>query len=224
METYLRASSPYSEGWIAWVMLLILCCIVISVWLQPSIIKNSFHNLFENRVRGNQLYSTSFTFIGSGLLLLSQACTFAMFIYIDYAYTHHFFHITAYLLTGALFLGMWIVQDILLRFISFVFFNKEVLQTYRYYRLTLNTCFTLIIYPILLLIMFTNWIPTTSIHIIIIAILITLFILIAIKLFRLFSPKILDCFYILLYLCTLEILPYLGWIEVTRILLSTMSL
>lgn len=221
METVLRISSPYSEGWVAWLMLLILGCMVLSVWLQPNIMKNSIHNLGENKLRGNQLNSTSFTFIGSGLLLLSHIMVFSLLIYLCYARQHSNFPISGYLLTCALFVGMWLMQDLLFRLVSFVFFNKEILHTYRFYRLTLHTFLTWITYPVLLLLMFTPWFGSKAVLVVLILFLVALFSLIAFKLFRLFSFGFLDYLYILLYLCTLEMLPFFGWIYATYSLLGT---
>ncbi len=221
METVLRTSSPYSEGWVAWIMLLVLACMVLSVWLQPNIMKNSIHNLGENKLRGNQLNNTSFTFIGSGLLLLSHVMVFSLLLFLYCASKHNTFLFSGYLLTCALFVCMWLIQDLCFRFTAYVFLNREILHTYHYYRLTLNTFLTWIIYPVLLLLMFTPWFGAGTVAVVLILFLIALFGLIAFKLFRLFSFGFLDYLYILLYLCTLEMLPFFGWIYATCNLLGT---
>ncbi len=224
METLLRTSSPYSESWSAWIMLLILCVIVLSFFLQPNIIKNSFHNLWENSLRGNQLNRISFTLIGGLLLALSHVLIFSMLIYLCYASVHEQFFISGYLLTCGLFLCMWGVKEVLFRIVSFVFFSEEVLQTYHYYQLTRNTCMCFVGYPMLLLMMFTPWFSPLAIHIIVIVFFSMLFVLTVLKLFRLFSFRILDILYILLYLCTLEMLPFVGWVYTTYRMLGIILL
>ena len=221
MENVLRISSPYSEGWVAWIMLLCLACMILAVWLQPNIMKNSVHSLGENKLRGNQLNNTSFTFFGSGLLLLSNIMAFSLLVFLYCSGKHDTFSFSGYMLTCALFVCMWIIQDLLFRIVSFVFLNREMLRTYHYYRLTLNTFLTWIIYPVLLLMMFTPWFDSKAVSIALLMFLVTLFCLIAFKLFRLFSSGFLDYLYILLYLCTLEVLPFLGWIYATCSLLGT---
>lgn len=146
---------------------------------------------------------------------------FSLLVFLYCASKRNAFFVSDYLLTCALFVGMWVLQAILFRILSFVFLNQEILHTYHYYRLTLNTFLTWIIYPVLLLLMFTPWFGSKAVLVVLILFLATLFSLIAFKLFRLFSFSFLDYLYILLYLCTLEILPFLGWIYATCSLLGT---
>ncbi len=224
MEQLLRASSPFSETWLAWVMLLILCGIILSFFLQPNIIRNCFYNLFSDRMRDNQLERISFTYLSGGLLTFSHAMIFSMWVYFSFAITSSRYSFLGYLLVCGLFFGMYIVQELAFQLDCYVFFNDEILHTYHHYRLTRNTCMCLIGYPLLLLLMFTPWFSPLAVHIVALIFFSLLFLFTLIKLFRLFSMQGFGFLYILLYLCTLEMLPFLGWVYASFRLLGIMSL
>lgn len=205
-------------------MLLILSLMVLSFFLQPNIIKNSFHNLWEDSLRGNQLNRISFTLIGGVLLSLSHIMIFSMLIYLCYASVHGQFFISGYLLTCALYVGMWVVKEMLFRVVSYVFFRDEVLATYHYYELTRDTCMCMVGYPLLLVMMYTPWFSPLAIEIAVVVFFGALYVLTILKLFRLFSIRILDILYILLYLCTLEMLPFAVWVYTTYRMLGIILL
>lgn len=200
-------------------MLLLLVLIVLAAWLQPGLAPNSFRNLSDSKQRGNQLNITNLNIPGMICLLLYQTGIFSMGAYscIDRSAT---FALTDFLLTCALFAGVTLVQYVTAQLLAFIFFDTALLNTCLRCRLEINTCLSILFYPVLLLALFSPLEGSGAITVLLLS-------LTGIgggwmvwKLFRLFFRKPLAGFYILLYLCTLEIIPLAGWIFVVNILVN----
>lgn len=200
-------------------MLFLLVLITLAAWFQKHLIANSFHNLSESKERGNQLNNTNLNMPGMICLLLYQAGIFSIAVYFC-LHSKGDFTLSDYLLTCALFAITTTGQYLIAYLLAFIFFNSHLLNTYLRHRLEINTCLSLLFYPVLLF-AFSSSHPNTNIIVIILLLLIVIASgLLIWKLFRLFFRKPLAYFYILLYLCTLEIIPLAGWIFVVNILVN----
>lgn len=219
MEPILRISSSLSEAWTAWTMLFLPIMFAISSWMQPGLTINSFRNLSDSKQRGNQLSNTNFNIPGIICLLIYQIGIFSMAVYTCLPHASRF-ACSEWLITSAIFALILLVQYLIAHLLAFIFFNRSLLDTCFRYRLEINTCLSTLFYPILL---FALFYPQTNLHAIasiLISLTIITEVLLLWKLFRLFFQKPLAGFYILLYLCTLEIIPLAGWIFVVNFLVN----
>lgn len=183
-------------------MLLILLLFVAALLRQPGLVKHSFHSLFTRLKRS---YSdASSDLLTELLLLLIRAATLAMLLYALF-YKGGGFSIVFFGVVLALELLYWVVKFLLIRLISYVFSvqrrSDSTIDAYS----QLWTFSAVLLYPMMVLLVNTNWTIVTTIGLI--ATLSVQVGLVFVKLFRMFAVDMLSIFYILLYTVTLEILP-----------------
>lgn len=206
MEQLTRISSPASESWVAWVMLLVLTLLLLVYKSQRGMVLGAIRSMFDVKERDSMFTETSSAVFARLVLHLYRLIVIAFTVYLlTFVGGNFSFVVLLKLMLCVAVVG--VVKYLSARLLAYVYFDNRTLQLcLRQYgeMLTVVTVFALL--PLMLSVTWFSLRP--EVVLVWAALLYILFIVsIAIKLFRLFFNKIFACFYILLYLCTLELLP-----------------
>lgn len=205
MEMISRISSPVSESWVAWVLLLLVVLWLMNSMFVPEI-SMVFRGLFSRGERtysssGGQLQYTTWGFrVGLVALLVQMLLVRGDgFAFVDYG-----------IIFGIMSLA-YLVQELLIRLVGMVFLSHRVLEGALDQRILINNalCGAL---PLVVLLSGKEYLG-----IIVLFVLILLYIgILLIKSMQLFYKNIMSIIYILLYVISLEIIPLVGgilWIK-----------
>lgn len=211
MQGLLRISSGFSEPWVAWTMLLLLLLLLIDMKMEPGLLLDHCRDLLSRKERDNLFNESTGNTLGRVCLLVFKAGVFVMAIYLccEPVTALHGWH---YLLLFSVWAGIAIVKYLLERLVMYVFLTRADYAVARRQYDNLTTCLCALLYPIVLLVLFfpIDNLPVVRWMFIVVAIVFVVVYLL--KSMQLFFRKILAGLYIFLYLCTLEILPVLGFL------------
>ena len=208
---------PHMQNWIFGVVLLLFILFVFSVNRSYGWIMDSLQNIAKVKIRKSMFSQTTTEGYKSRFFLIIFAVgVLSLYVYLGF-YPEVQLSFPTYsllFLSGLIFL---IVKHFLTCIVAYTFSKEASFSSgAEFYT---NTLFflSLLIAPLLILKIY--FYPGNSPYIFdvtasIFAILSAIFLII--KLFQLFYKKILDSIHILLYLCTLEILPYIGLFQVYK--------
>ena len=212
-------SLPISESWVFVVLIALFSVLVLSIILSPSWLSSSIKVFFHSSDRRTYLEEkASSSLISRLLLLLLSSGVFSLYIYTVNLNLYLSFNIIGFLNYFWLTLSFLIVKYLIFRFVGFVFLQKSALIN------ALNSYYNIIIYlgllifPLLILKIYTNLNLVIYIDIISLIIAIIASIIMIIKLIQIFFHKSIASFYLLLYLCTLEILPLILLFQAYRVI------
>lgn len=204
-----RISTPFSESWIAWLMLLLIGLILFANAFQPGLLKSSFQSLFNIKERDSIFNATGFDIRAQICSYVFKIFIFALALYVVVNPTMNFSFPVTLLLCGVV-AGVFVLKLLLGLWAAVTFADLHTYAScYRHYS-NFTTAASFAYLPIILLAFFMPSLGHTCILILCLILTIFLIICLIIKIFRLFFTKILVSFYILLYLCSLEILPLGG--------------
>lgn len=212
-------SLPATEPWVSWMFVGLAVLLMLTHFIDSYTIPECFNISFKVKERSSIFTKTTlqnpwaqslfFIFqlgilsLGAQVLMQQENTPFLFTTMLRFV-----------LLVGLFFLFKFLIMKLL----SFVFFHKNpnaALWMKTYFQSVGAYCF--ILFPILILYIFVPEkyiiIPT----ILLIANTLALIVILLAKLFQLFFEKTLALFYILLYLCTLEIFPVSGLIFLLKI-------
>jgi len=220
-EGIAHTSNPHAEPWVFAVVLGLFLMLVVAFGRSPAWITESVKRMIRNR-RDSGLFSgsTVHDFQTRLLLTIFSTATNILFLYSSNFSSQYFsFSIWMVLmLATGIFL---IVKNWLVVLIAYVFMIEEEVKKARIYYFSIYSFLGICTYPLLILKLYLN---NTDIGIvlfyIVLIVAIVLYLLFVALLFQIFYRKILDLFYILLYLCTLEILPLTGLFLAFRFILN----
>ena len=206
MEQLTRISSPVSESWVAWVMLVLLILLLLIHKSQRGYIVNIVKSMFSVKERDSMFSEASSAIATRVILHLYRLIVISLTLYL-LTFVGGNFSLYVLLELTAVVAVTGLVKYLIARLIAFVYFDNRTMQVcLRQYDelLTVITIFAML--PLLLSV---TWFALMPEVVVVWAGLLYLLMLVCvgIKLFRLFFTKIFACFYILLYLCTLEMLP-----------------
>ena len=210
----MHISSPISESWVYWILLLFFVLVAINRSVRDSVVvamRNSFSH--SERVYGGQ---------SQNILAISTAWIFrvgvlAMVIYV-LSYTSEQFTFMAYTkILGAVAL-IEVIRHILLLGVGWVFLsNNQLANGIGQLEIVRNVVCVLLL-PVLLLLIRLNY---PMLHFILLGIIGLAFtVLVIAKSTLLFYKNILSIFYILLYFIYLEIIPVAGMVLWTKHILQ----
>lgn len=212
-------SLPISENWVFVILVALFSILVLSIILSPSWLSSSIKVFFHSSDRRTYLEDkASSSLISRLLLLLLSSGVFSLYIYTVNLNLYPSFKIYEFLNYLGLTLSFLILKFLIFRFLGFVFLQKSTLTN------ALNSYFNIIIYlgilifPLLILKIYTNLNLVIYIDTISMIIAIAASIIMIIKLIQIFFHKSIASFYILLYLCTLEILPLILLFQAFRVI------
>ena len=212
-------SLPSTELWVSWLFVGLAILLLLTHFIDSYTIPECFNISFKVKERSSIFTKTtlqnpwaqSLFFVFQLSILALGAQVFlqqenAPFQFID-------------TLRCLLFIGLFfLLKFLVLKLLAFVFFNKSsnaALWIKTYFQCIGAYCF--ILFPVLFLYIFIPEKYTIIPVILLIANTLSVIFILIVKLFQLFFQKTLALFYLLLYLCTLEIFPVLGLISLLKI-------
>lgn len=211
-------SLPATEAWVSWAIL-ILSMLLVTAWaIDPHTIYTGFDVSLKSKERESIFKKTSIRNIYSLLFFyIYQTGIIALAVYIGLFQEDKPFALTSYLVI-LLTIGLaFLAKYLIFKYLEYVFFYRK-----NYAKKWIETYFniigatSIIILPCVVLYLFLpsqlSYIPV----IITVGCCLVSSVVLIIKLFQLFFQKLLASFYILLYLCTLEILPVFGIISTLK--------
>ena len=212
-------SLPQTETWVFVTLFLLFILFVFSISRSSGFITETLKNFFQVKERSNifnraTVNDSRFRFI----LVLFSIAVLSFYSYLALYQTGNTFSFEKYaffLMVTMLFFGF---KSLTFELIGYVFLSESGFKIAKDNYFNIVSFLGIIMFPLLIL---QIYIPTIFIKIIIIISLITSvssFILIIIKLFQIFFHKTVAFFYILLYLCTLEILPLIALYQVYKLI------
>lgn len=219
MTEVLRISSSFSESWTAWIMLLLLVLLLIDLKMEPGMFFNHCRELLSRKERENLFNESTGNTVGNFCLWCFKMGIFPLAVYllVHPLYNLNFLH---YLLLIALWLGIALLKYLLGRWVMFTFLRPEDFSTARRQYAKLTACLCVLLYPVVLLILFLP-VESRIAILIMFSLLAILFLSLYLwKAMQLFFRKILAGLYILLYLCTLEILPFIGFVYAAMLIVD----
>lgn len=214
-----RISSPLSESWVFIVYTILLLFVYLASKISPGMISVSFKTLFSNKERDNMFFDLSPNFRSQFLIDSFIIGIIALNLQL-FSYRNGQFSVIDYVQICVLVIAYFLVKLLIIRILCSTFWGKNVfsLITIHYQRILISTS-VLLIPTTLLAIYFSQNYPI-FVNATYIIILIFYLLTLIIKIIRLFFNKILASFYIFLYLCTLEILPFFALLDVAKKILQ----
>ncbi len=201
----------YHQTWVIALMLALFVVFVLAFMRSHNWLVSLYENFSKAHISSSSTIKRTAEEQQSRLLMtIFSSATIVLYIGM---YASNFIEINflIFLKIFALTIGFILIKEQVARFIGFVFFSKDAVKLATEQYLNLVFLFSTILYPLLVLRCFwlenihTQWIDLSALILLGLAVL-----LIIIILFQFFYKNILDGLHILLYLCTLEILPYFG--------------
>lgn len=210
-------STPYSESWVAWCLLILAALLVLAVKYRPQLVLGGFRTITSTKERESifvestngdvrtQLYMSGYVV---GILALTLHILL-------FGNTQPFQFLTFIGIVAAV-SGYFLVKYLLNRFLAFVFFDRNVFTICKRHYIQLLDTLSVLLYPVAVLYIF---LPSQAqsfvwlLYLLCAVFFVTVFI---VKVFQFFFHNLLGLFYILLYLCGLEIIPFWGLIWVIQ--------
>lgn len=214
-------SNPHAESWVFGVLISLFLILVVAFGRSPAWIAESVKKMTRNR-RDSGLFSGSTVHEFQSRLLLTLFSTGTIILYL---YSEMFgvdrFSFTTWLILMTISLVYLILKSLLVRITGYVFLISAEVKKAGIYFFSLYSFLGILMFPILVLKLYliSPELGDFYTFIVLIFAFITL-LLFMVLLFQIFYRKILDFFYILLYLCTLEILPLAGLFLAFRLILE----
>jgi hypothetical protein len=208
-EGLLKPSTPQNESWVFITLLLLLIILAYSFLSSSGWLKESVHSFFRVKERSSIFNKTTVKDFESQFFLIVFS-TVVISLHINIFLEQKFIEFSFIVFTKFLAMssGFILIKYLLIQITGNVFTNAQKLKIAResYFNIYIYT--GILLYPILIFKIYSNEIPLEVINFIIFAIMTFAGFLLIIKLFQIFFENIVDSFYLLLYLCTLEILPF----------------
>lgn len=216
-----KPSFPHTENWIFIAVLILFLMFVLTVSRSFNWIKLSFKDFWKNR-KNKSLYTKTTLAEYQSRLVLSFFSLSVISMYIFVARFPEGFLFTPINYFGILgsCLGFIFLKEIVFNITGYVFVDKRNLKEAKkiYYEMIALNGF--LFFPLLITrIYLPDFSPIVFERITQIIVLL-ISIIYVIKLFQIFYRKFLDLFYILLYLCTLEIIPFMLLFKVFNFVLK----
>lgn len=195
-------SSPISEAWPSWLMLVLLLCMVMAEVLQPETIRTSFRTTFSRMQR--MFGDSAVNFLGAVALTVFRVCVIALTLYLA-CYEEGSFSILTYGWIILIVIAFVLIKSLSAWIISYTFDLKRDTALYMPQYSNLWTALCIVLYPVLLVTINIGY--NGVIRWIMLAIAALFCIEVVIKLIQHFYTGVQSLGYIALYTLTLEIVP-----------------
>ncbi len=211
------ARLPHNESWIFGVVFVFFIFFIFSLNRSYSWIEDSLKNITKVKSR-NSLFSktTAEEYQSRFLLVLFSVGVITLYLYLTFFPTI-VLNLKVYALLFLSSLTFLFLKQMLSKTVAYTFLNKELFKigSENFYN-TLSFS-GILLFPLLILkIYFYDGLNVKLFDIIALIFTFSALIFLTVKYFQIFYRKILDFFHILLYLCTLEILPLIGMYQVYK--------
>ena len=208
---------PQHEAWIFIVLLLLFLMFVVSVNSSYGWIVDSLKSLAKVNIRAS-IFSQSTTKAYQTKLwfLLFATPVINMYIYLSfYPLVELKLKIFAVLLAVSIVFLM--LKFLITKIFAYTFFSKELFVHSSDFYVNILFFLGMVFYPLMLAKIYISHGINEPVYTILALIFLGIAVVfLIIKLFQFFYKGILDSFHIMLYLCTLEILPYFGLFQVYK--------
>lgn len=201
-------SLPQTESWVFIALLVLFFLIIYTISSSAGLIGETIKSFFQVKERSSIFSKASVNdFRLRFLLVIFSIGVLSLYVYLIIFKQPNPFSLKTYgyllVLTG-LFFGL---KSIIFEVIGYVFFSPSVLKMAKDSYFNIVAILGVMLFPLLILQIYIPVNLYRIIEIISLGMCLGACILVIIKLFQIFFHKIVASFYILLYLCTLEILP-----------------
>jgi len=209
-EGILHPSSPQTENWVIVLLIVLLSILLVFLSHYPSFTTENIQNFFKIKIdRYRTNIEIRYSFVYSFIFLFSIG-VFSLYSYILLYNPSEGFLFSRYFYFCGITFAFFILKYIFIQLIGFVFFESNIFtvlkanyfNTFYFFNIIL---FFLVILQIYFPVYDIKWTLYFALILGILALT-----SIVIKLLKIFSHKKFVYFYILLYLCTLEILPLIA--------------
>ncbi|MDL2290030.1 DUF4271 domain-containing protein [Paludibacteraceae bacterium OttesenSCG-928-F17] len=209
-------SLPANESWVFALLVGLFFLLILAVRMSPGLIIEEVSSVFKVKERSSIFSNlTAYNYRFRYVYVLFALCVFGLFAYsVYYDPLENDFSFLRYLYFLLAVTGWFVVKLLFLELLGYVFFDNKIIGIARRSYLSFISLLGIILFPLSVVYIYAS--PEID-HIIIyisLAVCGVIGILVILKLFQIFFSKLLDFFYILLYLCTLEILPVLALFQV----------
>jgi len=205
-------SSPWSEPWMAWTMLALLVATFIAHAMQPQAIPMAFRTIFTTGDRNSTFIDSDLDRRAQILMIFLAICTFAMGAYVSllaYLGTEQYSFRT-YGLIVLVTVGLMTVRSLFELLAAFTFVPSSSVHTLLYHYYHLTVCTAIVHYPIVLLCLYWS-VLTPRVIILLNGTLLALYLLaLFIKTCGVLMRSWRNLLYILLFVVTLELIPFLA--------------
>jgi len=214
-------STTITENWVFGIVFILFIFIIIAVNRSYNWIIEAFRNLSKVRNRSS-IYSktTAEEYQSKFLLTIFSTGVISLYLYL-HLNAGNTLSLTVFMLffmAGLIFL---FIKNHLMNLVAFVFLDPELLKTAKENYFNIISFLGFLLYPLLILRLYINTdVDVKMFDSIAVILSLSALIFMTIKLFRIFLHKILDFFHLMLYLCTLEILPLIGMFQAYKLIIK----
>lgn len=214
----------YREDWVAALLFGLFIVIIFARLSSGQFFSSVIPSIFKRQQRKEIIFRNTFgDYISGFLYLLTTLLIIGLYIY-TCIMENHPLSFGNYLITVALTGAFLLFKYLSIQLVGYIFLNHE--KTH----IALSTYFSIInisgllLFPVLVLkIYFINGTFSPFFDSLALILAILTFLLLTIKIFQFFYNKKLDFVYILLYLCTLEIIPLSGMFQLYKLLIRDVN-
>ncbi len=213
-------SLPGSEDWVFVSLLVLFILVVLAVvksseWMRESV--RTFFHTKERSVYSNK--NTNLQFQTRVLLTLFFTGVFSLYAFSLLFGSENGFQLLIFIKFLAVTIIFLSIKSIVTMLLGYVFLDIVSLKQARESYFKVLSFLGIALYLILVIQIYVLPTLTTYTHYVALALCVIAAILIIIKLFQIFFHKSIVSFYLMLYLCTLEILPLILLFQVYRLLI-----
>ena len=213
-------SFPESESWVFGTILFLFLMMVVSFLRSSGWFYESVRTFFQLKDRSSIFSKTTINdFQSRFILILFSVGVLSLYGYILLIPSGKPFEITQYALVLGVTLLFYIFKFLSIEVLGYVFLEKQSLKIARESYFNLLIYLGIVLFPLLIFqIYFPLWLNDYTVYISLV-VCVLLFVFLIFKLFQIFFHKSIVSFYLMLYLCTLEILPLIILFQVYRLLI-----
>lgn len=214
-------STTITENWVFGVVFILFILMIIAVNRSYNWIVEAFRNLSKVRNRSSIFSKTTAEEYQSKFLLtIFSTGVISLYLYL-HLYIGNALSLRVFILffiAGLIFLFF---KNLLMNLVAYVFLDPELLKIAKENYFNIISFLGFLLYPLLILRLYINTgVDVKMFDSIAVILSISALIFMTIKLFRIFLHKILDFFHLMLYLCTLEILPLIGMFQAYKLIIK----
>lgn len=204
----LSISTPFTESWLGWMMLLLLLLLGTANIFQPGMYARAFESLPNSKERDSIFVAAGkdnrshILFSAYGIVVLGLFCRWCFF------NADHFTFTSCAISIGCCAIAIGLRKGIQ-HIVAFTFFNRHELDTiWRHYRY-INECTAIALYPILLIALYTA-VPRIAILVVVGILMVAYFGFILFKMLACMPLAPSALLLLPIYLFTVEVLPIAG--------------
>jgi hypothetical protein len=214
-------NNPEHNNWVFSILLIFFLIFVYAINKSYNWLTDGITNFFKIRSRNSLFTKTSLLDYPSRILLVFITTgLFTLYLYLHFNNSDNF-DITHYLIFLGIGTAFIILKKLIIDIAGYIFFEPEITRNANESYFNLYIFNGLLFFPVIVGSIYTdNYQDVNTFDKIALILVVLWFILMTFKLFQIFYHKILDFFYIMLYLCTLEILPAFGIFHTLELIIN----